>query len=333
MRKLVAAALITLTFSACSRFVPENLDSIEPSSTAHSTIPITTSALIQATSLPASPYSNPTDLPLSNSPEPVPSDTPQQTSLPTAALTLTPAPPQQVICGNNESGRKVYIDDAPAFAIRQGPGCEYDPIQVEITKTDPLRFLDVLGIQGDWLLVDLCNDLQGWVFAPSVASMNIEIDTDQLPIIDPPATPANPPTAAPLLENSMDEARATLTRFIDFLNRKEYKAAAQIFSGGYGIAIMWNSDVDPNDHAELLMRACEWNGFQCFLRINRIVEEKQVSPMEYYFVLEFLRPDGELYQRNDAQNQPITRFGFRVVRDCDGRFLVVTWPFYEQYGG
>lgn len=205
-------------------------------------------------------------------------------------------------------------------------------IQEEVTRPDPLRYFDVLGKQGDWLLVDLCNSLEGWVFAPSIAGLNLDVDMDVLPVLTPPATPAILQTMLPANQASLDQAKRTLVAFFELLYDKNYEEAAKIFGGGYGIAIMWNPDVDPDDHPTLLMRACEWNGFQCFVRVDRIANAAQISPMEYRFTVEFVNEDGTLYQRRDAQDNKVSQFIFKVVRDCNGKYLVVTWPFYEQYG-
>ena len=233
------------------------------------------------------------------------------------------------------SDNSLYLDQHPAFAVRQGPGCEYPEFSGEISKPDSIAFFEILGKYQDWLLVDLCNDQQGWVFAPATDPSNLMFDPDRLPLITPQPTllPSAASTAADQASALLDQAGETLVSFFELLNLKNYQKAVDLFGGGYGIVINWNPEVDPNDAEELLSRGCEFNSFECFLRLNRIVNAEQVSPLEYHFTVEFLNPDGSIHQRRGMDGMMITQFLFRVVRDCSGKFLVVDWPFYEQYGG
>lgn len=250
----------------------------------------------------------------------------------TSTSTISPTPQKK--CGQNERDPKVFIDEFPTFAVREGPGCEYKEIQGKIDKFDPIMFSDVVGMHNDWLLLDFCNNNEGWVFGPAIAEMNTTgMDEGGLPILDSPASPEISPTTTPSSENSLDKARDTLTNFYDNLSNKNYEEATKLFAGGYGIAIMWNSDVDSQDYPTLLMRACEWNGFECFVKVGRIISEEQISSMEYHFIVEFSKEDGSIYQRRGLQDAMVSQFLIRVVRDCNGEYYVVTWPFYEQYGG
>ena len=109
------------------------------------------------------------------------------TAAPLLPYTSTPSK----TCGSYEWGRRIYLDEIPAFAIRQGPGCEYPVALGRLFKTDPLAFFDVLGKQGDWLSVDLCNNAQGWVFSPAINDVNMDVNLDDLPVLAPPATPVS----------------------------------------------------------------------------------------------------------------------------------------------
>ncbi len=135
--------------------------------------------------------------------------------------------------------------------------------------------------------------------------------------------------------NSMiNEASDTLVTFFDLLYAKRYEEAVQLFAGGYGILINWNSDIDPQDFPSLLMRGCEWNGFICDLRVNQVIQAEQISPLEFHILVEFISEDGSIYQRYVPQGTNGTynsHFTFHVVRDCEGRLWVVDWPFYEQF--
>ena len=226
---------------------------------------------------------------------------------------------------NGVYGPSVYLDETTAFAIRQGPGCEYEATHPRIVKNDPLAFFDILEKQGDWLLVDLCNDQQGWIFAPAIDDINIHLDPNDFP-----GTAGVSPTqpAANTDKRAIEQARNTLTSFFDLLYHKKYAEAAELFSGGYGMIIMWNANVDPRDHSSLLSTACEFNDFQCSLRVSRVVQEEQISPMEYNFIVEFIREDGSIYQRPDNNGPETSQFSFRVVKDCNEKYFVVDWPFY-----
>jgi hypothetical protein len=217
----------------------------------------------------------------------------------------------------------VYLDEIPAFTVRQGPGCDFEAVDSRLVKEDPLAFFDVLEKQGDWLLVDFCNNQQGWVFAPAIDDMNIHTDSENLPLV------SNTQEVSPTVDStSMAQAKDTLVSFFDYLSSKKYDEASKVFSGGYGIIIMWNPDVDKQDYPALLRTACEFDDFQCALRVSRIVEEQQISPMEYHFLVEFITEDGSPYQRPGNDDVMVSQFSFRVVKDCNEKYFVVDWPFY-----
>jgi hypothetical protein len=50
--------------------------------------------------------------------------------------------------------------------------------------------------------------------------------------------------------------------------------------------------------------------------------------MEYHFIVEFVTETGSPYQRPDNNDVLVSRFLFRVVKDCDEKYFVVDWPFY-----
>lgn len=238
--------------------------------------------------------------------------------------TSTPSKPCPLYGSN---GPRVYLDEIPAFTVRQGPGCEFEAVHSIPAKKDALAFSDVLEKQGDWLLVDLCSNQQGWVFSPAIDDVNIHVDSENLPM-SPDTREALPihPTIAD--STSMEYARNTLVSFFDYLSSKQYDEASKVFSGGYGMIIMWHPDIDTQDYPALLRTACEFDEFQCSLSVSLVVGEQQISPMEYHFIVEFLREDGSLYQRPDDNELMVSQFLFRVVKDCSEKFFVVNWPFY-----
>lgn len=264
---------------------------------------------------------------------------------PTRLLTVTPSitpiqvqpsatssPPStstpKISCPSYGKGPNVYLDEVPAFAIRQGPGCEYEKAYTMLVKENPIAFFDVLDKQGDWLLIDLCNNQQGWAFAPAIDDMNIHLYPYYLPT-SPVSQELTPTTIVSMAEHeSMEQAKDTLTSFFDYLYHKKYDEASKIFSGGYGVILRLDANLDAQDYPSLLKIACEDDVFQCALRVSQVVKEEQISPMEYHFTVELIKEDGSLYQRPDNKNVMTSQFLFRVVKDCDGKYFVVDWPFY-----
>ena len=238
----------------------------------------------------------------------------------------TSTPPQ--LCpfyGSN--GPSVYLDEIPAFDIRQGPGCEFEAVPSLPVKQDPLVLFDVLQKQGDWLLVDFCNNQQGWIFGPAIADTNIHVDSENLPVA--PGTQEILPTVPIVANNeSRERAKNVLVSFFDHLSSKKYAEASKVFSGGYGMILMWHPDVDTQDYPTLLRTACELDEFQCSLRVSRVVAEQQISPMEYHFIVEFVTETGNPYQRSNNNDVLVSQFLFRVVKDCNEKYYVVDWPFY-----
>jgi len=73
----------------------------------------------------------------------------QRQETPTSVVAYTPTPSE--ICPSyGAKGPSVYLDETPAFAVRQGPGCEYEPADSRLFKDNPLALFDILEKQGDW---------------------------------------------------------------------------------------------------------------------------------------------------------------------------------------
>jgi hypothetical protein len=269
---------------------------------------------------PASPTQTPTKS--ATVPPVVTSIQPRETATSVIQYTSTPLETCHLYGSN---GPSVYLDEAPAFAVREGPGCEYEPAHSILFKDDPLAPFDILEKQEDWLLVDFCNNERGWIFAPAIDDINIHLDSDDFQV-----TPGVSPTklALPIDKGSINQAKDTLISFFDLMYNKKYKEAAEIFSGGYGMIIMWNPDINPQDHSSLLSTACELDDFQCSLRVSQVVKEEQISPMEYHFTVEFIKEDESIYERPDNNGEMVSQFLFHVVKDCNGKYFVVDWPFY-----
>lgn len=165
--------------------------------------------------------------------------------------------------------------------------------------------------------------------------MNVHGNFYEMTELAPPPAETGTRTVLPPVEekSATEQAGKTLVAFHSLLYDKRYAEAVRIFAGGYGIVIIWNYDLDPRESPALLQRGCEWNGFVCSLRVGRIIEARQISPMEYRLTAEFIRDDGTLYRRftqPDAGAPTVSRFLRHAAQDCSGEYLEVDWPFYGQ---
>ena len=202
-------------------------------------------------------------------------------------------------------------------------------------KPDPLSFFNVLGGIGDWWQVDVYLDSPAWVFGPSIALNNRIGEMQAIPVLSSPSPlPAGTVSPTPLTRQKAEEtASEVLITFFDHLRAREYAQAVRLFGGGYGIVRMWNEDVDPQDFQTLMLRGCEWNGFNCSLQVSQVLETEQISPLEYRIQVEFQTEAGDLfkfYNMADPDALPKTSFTFTVIQDCDGKFYVIDWPIYTS---
>ena len=141
------------------------------------------------------------------------------------------------------------------------------------------------------------------------------------------ATPA--PTSLPA---TIGEAHQTLIRFFALLNEKNYTEADALYGGSYEGLQDNNPGVDPSDHVKLLENACEINGHQCLL--TSAVTFKSLEGDTYIFQVEFSNPDGSLFVRgpccgaNETDMPPVSQFEYKVMRNANGKFLVMELPPY-----
>lgn len=251
------------------------------------------------------------------------------------ATALSPSATQITLALTPEPVSEPYIIVDITMNVRNGPGTEFDVIG----QIPPQKKYPVIGKNVDWWLVDLGNNQSGWVYAPinetrfvgnAKAVSDVASPPTPTPIIIPACTPANT-TETP--SEGMEKARNTLVSFFELLNHRGYKKAAALYGGEYRILRDWNPLLDPHNHAALLANGCEINGLQC-LRIKHIVDERVVSLAEYHFTVEFMNKDGSLFVRgpccgaNATDMPPQSQFGYTVVRDCTGKFLVLDLPVY-----
>ena len=128
-----------------------------------------------------------------------------------------------------------------------------------------------------------------------------------------PATVASTPTS---LSPTADEAQATLTKFFELLNSKQYADA----------------DPAPSGHAKLWADACQLAGLQC-LKV-RSATFKNLQGDTYIFQVEFSNPDGSLFVlgpccgANETEMPPISQFEYAVGRNADHKYVVMSLPPY-----
>lgn len=141
------------------------------------------------------------------------------------------------------------------------------------------------------------------------------------------------------LKTDLDAAREILVKYFDILSVKQYSEAIKYYGNGYygnlyAILHDYNGDIAADNHAELMKRGCEVNGFQC-LKIKEIVSQQQISSTDFKFIVQFVNNDGTLFKSGPCC-QPLleekeadlyTDFVQRVKR-VEGNFLVVDGPIY-----
>lgn len=247
------------------------------------------------------------------------SSTPTKQILPTRTPEFTPAP--------------YIIVDIPTY-VRNGPGMEFNVIgEIESQR----KYL-VIGKHVDWWLIDLGDNLSGWLYISSEAKF---FSTDNvIPDLASPPTPTSeiisactPDHKTETSSEGLKKARNALTTFFELLNQQEYEQAAELYGGDYQGLRDSNPLLGPQDYVALLRNGCEINGLQC-LRAKRIVDEKAVSLAEYHFAVEFMNQDGSLFVRgpccggNATDFPPESQFAYTVIRTCAGEFLVLELPVY-----
>ena len=136
--------------------------------------------------------------------------------------------------------------------------------------------------------------------------------------------------------DDLASARKVLVSYFDLLSAKNYTEAKAYHGSGYEILRQWNPDIGPNDYETLLRHGCEENGWIC-ISIKNIVEQKQTSPSEFEFVVQFSEPHGstdvgDVFALGPCcdeadSGERTTDFTFRVVK-TGTRFVVTTAPAY-----
>jgi hypothetical protein len=137
---------------------------------------------------------------------------------------------------------------------------------------------------------------------------------------------------APPHQWALQEARAALTSFFDELAQGSYQAAAETYGGSLETLIYHNPDIDPDDRAVLIQRACQVNGYQC-LKLRQITAQELISVDEALITVEFLNRDGSRFQlgpccgATEAEMPPVWRFPY-TLRKIGDRWMVMDLPIY-----
>jgi len=138
-------------------------------------------------------------------------------------------------------------------------------------------------------------------------------------------TPTSLPSAA-------SEAQAALIKFFELLNSKRYADANAFYGGDYEQLKIFSSDTNPADHAKLWADACQLAGLQCLKIRTATLENLQDDT--YIFQVEFSNPDGSRFVQgpccgSDETDMPsVSQFEYKVIRNADGKFLVMELPPY-----
>jgi hypothetical protein len=118
-------------------------------------------------------------------------------------------------------------------------------------------------------------------------------------------------------------------RFFTALHDGQYDRAASLFVGCTIIEHL-EPHPGPRDLAALRL-GCTVNGLQC-LRVQSIELEKQVSPFEYAFKVEFENEDGSLFVMgpccgaDESMFTPVSQLPYTVIKVADGDFRVQELP-------
>ena len=148
-------------------------------------------------------------------------------------------------------------------------------------------------------------------------------------------SPEATPTEVAVIPTETDEERAlqALTEYLADLNSGDYASAEQLYGGPYEMLEGYNSDVDPEDHVQLLQRACEVNGLNC-LQLKSATLNQVISDNEFIFIVELQTDDGDLFEIGPCCGEdeegyiPISTFKFTVVLTGPGQYQVMDLPPY-----
>ena len=96
--------------------------------------------------------------------------------------------------------------------------------------------------------------------------------------------------------------------------------------------LVFNPEIDPNDHVALWTWVCDHQLLQC-LEVRSSTFQQLVGD-SYIFQVEFNNPDGSLFVlgpccgANETEMPPVSQFEFTVARNPEGKFVVMNTPPY-----
>jgi hypothetical protein len=128
-------------------------------------------------------------------------------------------------------------------------------------------------------------------------------------------------------------AQQSLVAFLENLHDEKFEKGVGLYGGTYEIMNDHNPSIDPTNHVALMKNACTINGAQC-LEVKSATLDREVSAKEFAFRVEFLNEDGTLFVLgpccggNQTDSPPQSAFLFTVIKDSDGKFLVMNMPPY-----
>ena len=144
--------------------------------------------------------------------------------------------------------------------------------------------------------------------------------------------PVRTAPAQTTLPSTADEAYNVLVSFLMLLHTKNYADAVPLYGGDYEQLQVFNPEIDADDHLALWTWACDNQLLQC-LAVRSVTFQELVGD-SYIFQVEFSNPDGSLFVlgpccgANETEMPPISQFEFTVLRNADGKFMVMNTPPY-----
>ena len=157
--------------------------------------------------------------------------------------------------------------------------------------------------------------------------------TEQAALTQEPTEALRTETESNPTDAEADQALQTLTEYLADLHSGDYASAEPLYGGSYDMLEGYNSDVDPVDHIQLLQRACEVNGLNCFELMNADLEQVN-SDNEFVFSVELQTDDGTLFEIGPCCGEdeegfiPISVFTFTVIRVAPDQYQVMDLPPY-----
>lgn len=145
-----------------------------------------------------------------------------------------------------------------------------------------------------------------------------------------PINTAQPAQTSPSSEEA--QAADTLSTFLRLLNEKNYADAALLYGGEYESLQVFNPEIDPADHVALWEWVCGKQSLQCLKPRSAVLVHEEGGT--YIFQVEFNNPDGSLFVlgpccgANETEMPPVSQFEYTVMKDAEGKFLVMNPPPY-----